>query len=281
VADAANGWALAKRSQSSLILRLSLDDHEIGVTEVFHIRGDAASVAVLRDLPSAGIFTRCEGEALMPMGVIIREAEPKDIPFIAWVQLAAARGHLQRGFWEIALNESEQECLRFIQRVLQAPTRSWCHLSVFIVAEVDSRPAAALCGFDHHELGGMVLRRAIDEVAGGFGWRRDEIAAVWARYEAVATCTFPDPEPGAWVIENAATSPEYRRQGLIQELIAKMLDRGEKRGYRRAQIGVLIGNDKAQKAYEKAGFVVIAEKRHRDFERVVGAPGVRCLLREI
>jgi hypothetical protein len=36
---------------------------------------------------------------------------------------------------------------------------------------------------------------------------------------------------------------------------------------------VFIGNDSAQKAYEKAGYVVVEEKTHADFEAVYKTPG--------
>ena len=44
---------------------------------------------------------------------------------------------------------------------------------------------------------------------------------------------------------------------------------------------MLIGNDAAQRAYEKNGFVVIDEKRHPEFEAAYGCPGARLLRREI
>ena len=44
-----------------------------------------------------------------------------------------------------------------------------------------------------------------------------------------------------------------------------------------ADIGVLIGNDPAQRAYEKAGFEVTGEKRHPEFEAVYRCPGIRSL----
>jgi hypothetical protein len=46
-------------------------------------------------------------------------------------------------------------------------------------------------------------------------------------------------------------------------------------------IGVMIGNDPAQQAYEKAAFHVTGEKRHSEFERVWGCPGLRALTRPL
>jgi RimJ/RimL family protein N-acetyltransferase len=63
--------------------------------------------------------------------------------------------------------------------------------------------------------------------------------------------------------------------------MAAILDKGRARGATRANIGVLIGNDKAQQAYEKNGFEVVEEIRDADFEREYGCAGMRELTRTI
>jgi RimJ/RimL family protein N-acetyltransferase len=42
---------------------------------------------------------------------------------------------------------------------------------------------------------------------------------------------------------------------------------------------VFIGNDPAQRAYEKVGFEVVSEKRSAELERTWGSPGIRLLRR--
>jgi ribosomal protein S18 acetylase RimI-like enzyme len=86
-------------------------------------------------------------------------------------------------------------------------------------------------------------------------------------------------EQGAWVVESVATRPEFRRRGLIDLLMEEMLERGRARGATTADIGVFIGNDPAQRAYEKHGFRVVDEKRNAAFEAVYGTPGARMLRR--
>ena len=89
------------------------------------------------------------------------------------------------------------------------------------------------------------------------------------------------PDAGDWGVENVATLPEYRRRGLVDALMSRMLDEGRKRGCRCAQITILIGNDPAQRAYEKAGFKVSDERRNSDFETLLGSPGFRRLTRDL
>lgn len=52
-------------------------------------------------------------------------------------------------------------------------------------------------------------------------------------------------------------------------------------GHSVANVAVLIGNDAAQRAYEKAGFVAYADVCHPDFERAAQAPGMRKLRRPL
>jgi ribosomal protein S18 acetylase RimI-like enzyme len=210
----------------------------------------------------------------------IRPAELGDAPFIAWVELQAARSHLPRGFWDIWLQRPEKECLGFLEQLAQTPTRGWFHYSAFMVAEVDGHLASAMCGYDDKERGGQLSFTASREATRMSGWSDAEFQAIAERITPVLTC-ISEPAPGAWIIENVATRPEYRRRGLADKLLKTMLDIGRSKGYRVGQISVMIGNTPAQCAYEKAGFKVVDEKRHADFEKVVGEPGMRRMLREI
>ena len=210
----------------------------------------------------------------------IRAAELRDVPFIAWVELQAARSHLARGFWDIWLQRPEHECLGFLEHLAQAPTRSWFHYSAFMVAEIDGRPASAMCGYDDKESPGELSFAASLEANRMSGWSDAEFQAITDRITPVLTC-ISEPAPGAWIIENVATRPEFRRRGLADILLKTMLDIGRSKGYHTGQISVMIGNTPAQRAYEKAGFKVVDEKRHPDFEKVVGEPGMRRMLRDI
>ena len=52
----------------------------------------------------------------------------------------------------------------------------------------------------------------------------------------------------AWVIEPVATSEEYRGRGLIGYLLEAIMDDGRERGYKKAGLGMFMGNDPAQRA---------------------------------
>jgi ribosomal protein S18 acetylase RimI-like enzyme len=213
------------------------------------------------------------------MSVKIRRGRPDDADFLARVMMLASRGHLKHGVWDLIAGASEETCLDYLRRLALAAPVSLCHHSSFIIAEDEGRPAAALCGFDPRAGGWEMLSDAMKNVQRQKHWTQADEKASADRTAPVWKCTF-DTLDGAWVIESVATLPEYRRRGLVDSLMAEILEIGRARGHRIAQLTILIGNVAAQRAYEKAGFTVRDEKRHPDFEAALGAAGFMRMVRE-
>jgi ribosomal protein S18 acetylase RimI-like enzyme len=191
--------------------------------------------------------------------------------------LTAARSHLTRGIWDVSLGLPEQDCLIYLEKLALTNTVSWGHYSTFLIAEVGKIPAAALCGYDPNEADAAALMRAMDEVADQLGLNEAQRATIWENFAPISTC-ISDAADGAWIIENVATLPEYRRKGLVNMLVEQVLERGRARGYKLAQLTILIGNTPAQKAYEKIGFRSDIEKRHPNFDAAIGVPGMMRML---
>jgi ribosomal protein S18 acetylase RimI-like enzyme len=212
------------------------------------------------------------------MNTRIVEATPEHVPFIAWVALAAFRSHLERGFWDFMIEGDEASKLRYLEALASTDQRHWSHYSIFLVAEVDGTPASALCGYFEEELGGPTLRLAGMEANEAVGRSEEDAAAGFERAKSIMNVV-PEHVAGTWIIENVATLPEFRRRGLVDRLMAEIMDRGRVRGASVSDISVFIGNDGAQRAYEKCGFTVVAEKVDSEFESVYKTPGVRTLRR--
>ena len=204
-------------------------------------------------------------------------AQPAHTPFIAWVTLTAFRSHLDRGFWDIQINGTEEEALCFLEALVVTRARHWVHHSNFIVGEIDGKPAAALSGYFERE---SSLREGMEEANRAAGRSAEEAMAGWQRARSIGLCA-PRHAEGAWIVENVATLPEFRRKGLVDRLTAHILDIGRQRGATAAEVAVFIGNDPAQRAYEKAGFEIVDERRHPEFEAVYKTPGIRLLRRSI
>jgi ribosomal protein S18 acetylase RimI-like enzyme len=212
--------------------------------------------------------------------VQIVPARKEHIPLVAWVVMAANRSHLPKGMWDFNIGGSEEDVLRYLEVLADTEAVHWAHYSLFKVAEVDGVPAAGMCGFFENDLGPASMMAGAAEVNQKMGRSVEDIAAGWERSKAIMGIIM-EHEPGAWVVEHVATRPEFRRRGLVERLIYETLEMGRQRGAKTADIGVLIGNDPAQRAYEKCGFEVVIEKRDAEFEQVYGSPGARMLRRAL
>jgi len=141
---------------------------------------------------------------------------------------------------------------------------------MFFIAEVDGTPASAMCGFDADAHGWEAVFRLAAPFAVELGATLDD--DFMQRVMLLGSVSL-EHEPGAWIVENVATLPEYRRLGLLDLLFKQILDRGRKNGHTHSQIGVLIGNDRARNAYLKQGFEFREEKRNPELGEAFGSPG--------
>jgi len=211
--------------------------------------------------------------ALRDVSIRIRRAEVEDSTFLARAILNACRSHLARGMWDFLVAGREQDRLEFLEflTLMEGPT--FCHYSNFLVAEGRNGYAAALSGFDPGGPGMLSPGHAIAAAFEEFGLGEAALSDAYRRLE-VYRLGMPEQRKGVWTIEWVWSEPSKRRQGIVTTLIERILDNGRRLGYRRAQVTTFIGNTPAILAYEKAGFRAGEEKRHPDFARLMGAPGL-------
>lgn len=214
------------------------------------------------------------------MNIKIRPAQPEDAKLLGWVMLMAGRSHMKIGIWDLLISKPEKECTKFLEMLSVEGPRHMCHYKQFLVAEVDGEPVAALEGFDPVTNGEITIAEHMQAVIDKMGLTPEDMAPGQQSIVAFYTC-FGEHVPGSWVIEHVATRPEYRRRGVTNALLDAILDKGREQGFKLAQVSVYIGNTAAEHAYIKAGFKYRGEKRHPDFEALIGCPGVAHYLRDI
>lgn len=213
--------------------------------------------------------------------VKIVPAREEHAPFIAWVMLAAARSHLERGSWDMMTAADEPTTLRFLEALASTPEPHWMHHSLFLVAEVNGRPASALSGYFDEEHPTESIISHLPQAAEAIGLTMEQLMANWQQGGHTILNCFQEHAPNTWIVEHVATAPDFRRQGLVDRLLAASIEKGRGRGATVADVGVLIGNDRAQAAYEKAGFRVVQEKLDAGFEAAYGCTGIRGLSQPI
>jgi len=209
------------------------------------------------------------------MELKIRRAEAYDASFVAWLILSAGRAHVTRGIWEVILNQHEEDCLRFLEALSATTIPHLFHYSCFLIADTERGPAAGLGGYDPDTMGYARMREGLPEVYEKLGMRF--IAETAGRPPRIIEC-IPPPVVGAWVIDSVATLPAFRKQGIADRLLDRILDEGRQRGYRQAELAIYIGNTPAQRAYEKHGFRVLDEWSDPYFEQEIGSPGMARMI---
>lgn len=213
------------------------------------------------------------------MTLEIRRGRAGDAEFIARTILLAQRGPRPLGWIDFALDRPESEVLTFLEQLSVARQASWYHVSQFLVAEVNGECAAALCAMSSR-VARETVRPAIDESARRLGMSEADLAALYRRGAYARPCWVQGSDED-WLIEHVASAPDFRGRGLIQALLTDGIAAGRAAGFERVSITFVIGNDKAERCYAKAGFSFAEEKRDVNFEALTGAPGFRRFTRAI
>src|SRR5947208_3239506 len=156
------------------------------------------------------------------MALEIRAGRADDAAFIAHTILLSQRGPRPLGWFDFALAQTEPQVLDFLERIAVATPRSWYHVSQFLIAEIDGKPAAALCAMPARETRDT-MRAAIEEVALATGV---SAADIFTRGAYARHCWVQGGDED-WLIEHAASQPSARGRGLMQSLIAPALSAGK------------------------------------------------------
>jgi ribosomal protein S18 acetylase RimI-like enzyme len=211
----------------------------------------------------------------------IRKCQPEDAAFLARSILIAGRAHVSRGIWEVVLNFSEEECLRFLEHILVSETPHLFHHTFYFIAETaDGVPVGSLGGYDPKKSGYQALQPALIEVYKKLNLPGQSFQEANERAARILAC-LPRDIANAWVIDSVATIPEYRARGVAKQLLDAVMDEGRKQGYSLAQIVMYAGNEPAMHLYKKMGFTVIEETRDTFFEEKICSPGMLSLSRAL
>ena len=162
----------------------------------------------------------------------------------------AGRAHVQKGIWDVILGGNDGENRTFLRFLTVTDTPHLFHYSLYLVAEVDQKPAAAL--------GGMIKDRRIRRPAGSHAGsdpreRTKRTGPGSPGPYGPGPALVPESLEGAWIIDSVATLPEYRGLGLAGKLLDSILARGWELGFKLAQINIYLGNVPAQRLYENMG----------------------------
>lgn len=139
---------------------------------------------------------------------------------------------------------------RIIARVALVPGHE-LSLENVVFAEVGGRAVGSCAGGAQGSIpAGLIVRAA--------GWNAVRAAGVWVA-GLPTTSWLTKREPGDWYLQSLAVLDDQRGDGVGTDLFADALARAQEAGARRMVLDVRVGNDGAQRLYERLGMVVLAE----------------------
>ena len=202
----------------------------------------------------------------------LRSAGADDQGFLAWALLTSTRSHLRRGYWDVLLPDRELRA-PLLRALTTHAAACHCHHGGFLIAELGGEPVGALCGYEPLIKSEKRFERALLECLRELGVDNEELAEMEQRAQPFALCKpeFPD---DCWIVEGGAVRPEARGSGAVDRLLEAILQQGRELGYGQAQLAYMLGNDRAERVYERHGFHIVAARTDPSMDAAVGSAGV-------
>lgn len=203
------------------------------------------------------------------MAIKIRKAVESDAELIAWAMMVSSRSGKRVGLFDLlVLAENETELLERLKALTTTETKSYCHYTNFLIAEVNGEAAGVLCSYEPRIATHEIFSKALEEL-GCSGDYKERIAAY-------LLCE-PEIDRQTWVLDFMVEKPGFDSFEVLKELVQKSLLTARLKGYRKAQTMVEIGSTEAQMIYERLGFRFKDEKRAEYYQEAFGRPGIKRL----
>ena len=212
------------------------------------------------------------------MATEVRPATRDDCRILAYHAYLAGRSHVDKSVYDVmipGIPGPTDARLSAIEKILQTDTVSWMHYSFCSVAEVDGTVEGSLSHYNTRDGADVNILTAMLEA----GWEQDAMKEMGQRLKPLFDIDFTKP-PEAMIIENVAVSPMFRRHGIFSSLLDDAERLARAGGFEFMQLGMMVGNTRARKAYEKSGFEVAETRISPDFEKLFNSPGMQLLKRK-
>ncbi len=203
------------------------------------------------------------------MGIKIKQAEMKDIPFLAQMMLESSRAGKKRGLFDLIFDtDNDEVILEKLQQLAQTEAKSHCHYKNFLIAEVDGQKVGTLCSYEPRISTKETFIEALKEIG------CDE--SVNETLEVVYGCNF-ELNKNTLMFDFMEELDGFIDVGVLKALMQKSLLTARLKGYGRAQTIIEIGSLETELFYKKLGFRVIEEKECESYREVFGRNGLMLL----
>ena len=189
---------------------------------------------------------------------LARAATSADLPLIARVEEMASTPPFPRSAWSALLERTGTTVRAFLEAMYAAGASRWGGVEDFVVLERGGRPVAA-CAVYAPEPPGWDRRALrmdrLPAVARSLGWCEARREAFREAYDAAWAGAEPFLEPPApAVIESLGVLPHARGAGAGRALLDAATERARGLGAGAVGLSLIVGNERARRLYEAAGF---------------------------
>ena len=203
------------------------------------------------------------------MKIQFRTAKENDSELLAWAMLKSSRSGKKMGLFDLIFETSdEKELLTKLGKLSSSKAKSSAHFSNFLIATVDGKNAALLCGYEpriatQDKFTEALAEQGVDET-------------YLDRIEAYSKCE-TDLDRRTWMLDYMEELEGFDQLEILKELVQKSLLTARLKGYRNTQTFVEVDCAEAEIVYEKLGFTIKSEHRCENYSEIFGRAGIKRL----
>jgi len=202
------------------------------------------------------------------MSITIKKASIEDASFLAEMILQSSRAGKKDGLFDLLFQTNDNKIiLDKLEKLTQTESKSHCHFSNFLIAQMDGKSVGTLCSYEPR----IATREAFVKALGEIGC--DDANET---LEVVYGCDFN--------LNNRTLMFDFMEElegfidvGVLKELMRKSLLTARLKGYRIAQTIIEIGSLEAELFYKKLGFKGVSEQECELYKEKFGRVGLQLL----
>ena len=202
------------------------------------------------------------------MSIKIKKATAEDSAFLAQMILQSSRAGKKDGIFDLLFETNNNEViLKKLEELTQTQSKSSCHYSNFLIAEMDSKSVGTLCSYEPRIATQETFVQALHEIG---------CSEIDETLEVMYCCDFH--------LNNRTLMFDYMEEldgfidvGVLKELMRKSLLSARLKGYRIGQTMIEIGSLESELFYKKLGFKMVEQKECELYKEKFGRPGLSLL----
>ena len=202
------------------------------------------------------------------MSIKIKQAKAEDSAFLAQMILQSSRAGKKDGFFDLLFKTNDNTIiLEKLEELTKTNSKSHCHFSNFLIAELDDKSVGTLCSYEPR----ISTKEAFVEALREIGCSDEDDAL-----EVLYVCDFN--------LNNRTLMFDFMEElegfidvGVLKALMQKSLLTARLKGYRIAQTMIEIGSLESALFYKKMGFREVAHKECELYKEKFGRSGLSLM----